>query len=206
MPTNTRRTLTAESLENRQLFCGNLCTDIDCPETVDPIAEVASERGTSGQFDSRLELRVSRPVDLRPAAISIRGERCNDGSLPIVPPANGNLPEIRLSESDLNPLGGDQFEDAGPEQPPVVVDWKLPSPVVGFPLPADPQVPDSSELDQAILEVSEELSRLSNQREPLLKDIPYVGRLFKNEAVDDSKRTLEIFVTPRVVVQLESID
>ncbi|WP_176393923.1 type II secretion system secretin GspD [Pseudomonas putida] len=46
--------------------------------------------------------------------------------------------------------------------------------------------------------ISDELST-SNQRVPLLGDIPYLGRLFRSDATKNTKQNLMVFIRPRIL-------
>jgi len=46
--------------------------------------------------------------------------------------------------------------------------------------------------------ISDELST-SNQRVPLLGDIPYLGRLFRSDATRNTKQNLMVFIRPRIL-------
>jgi general secretion pathway protein D len=46
--------------------------------------------------------------------------------------------------------------------------------------------------------ISDELST-SNQRVPLLGDIPYLGRLFRSDASKNTKQNLMVFIRPRIL-------
>ena len=37
------------------------------------------------------------------------------------------------------------------------------------------------------------------EKVPVLGDIPYIGRLFRNEIKDRTKREILIFITPRII-------
>ena len=41
--------------------------------------------------------------------------------------------------------------------------------------------------------------RKTREKEPVLGDIPFVGRLFRSEAADSTKKNLVIFVTPTII-------
>ena len=46
--------------------------------------------------------------------------------------------------------------------------------------------------------ISDELST-SDQRVPLLGDIPYLGRLFRSDATKNTKQNLMVFIRPRIL-------
>ena len=52
--------------------------------------------------------------------------------------------------------------------------------------------------------ISDELST-SNQRVPLLGDIPYLGRLFRSDASKNTKQNLMVFIRPRILRDGESL-
>ena len=88
--------------------------------------------------------------------------------------------------------------------PPEAVDWEIALPNAGFALPdVDSHPAMSPEIERAIEEVGEELSRIYNDL-PRLNDIPYASRLFQNRAVDPESTSLMLMVTPRIIIQLES--
>lgn len=75
------------------------------------------------------------------------------------------------------------------------------------PLPDETQENSSPEIERAIQEASEELSRLQNQQPvPSLEDIPYINRLFRNGVSRNAAENDSMFmmVRPRIIIQQES--
>lgn len=52
--------------------------------------------------------------------------------------------------------------------------------------------------------ISDEMAT-SNQRVPLLGDIPYLGRLFRSDASKNTKQNLMVFIRPRILRDGESL-
>jgi type VI protein secretion system component Hcp len=91
-----------------------------------------------------------------------------------------------------------------PDNAPVADNDQQPVPVIRVPWDVEPSDDIPSDIERAIRETSEELSRLQNQRPaPKLEDLPYISRLFRNQPPSEDAEFVSTFlmVTPRIIIQ-----